>query len=83
SGQGVLPWLIELRPALLKVPQISVQNLKYDHNRHELRLQAVAAEFQHFEQLRVLLVEGFEVEQGQLNRDGQQVSGALVLRRRS
>ncbi|MDO6707483.1 type II secretion system protein GspL [Photobacterium sp. 1_MG-2023] len=83
SGQGLLPWLVKLRPSLSKVPQISVQNLKYDHNRNELRLQAVAGEFQHFEQLRVLLVEDFEVDQGQLNRDGQQVSGALVLRRRT
>ncbi|KDM92165.1 type II secretion system protein GspL [Photobacterium galatheae] len=83
SGQGLLPWLVKLRPALSKVPQLTVHNLKYDQNRKELRLQAVAAEFQHFEQLRVLLVEEFEVDQGQLNREGQQVSGALVLRRRS
>ena len=49
----------------------------------ELRFQASAAEFQHFEQLRTLLAETFEVEQGQLNKEGNQVTGAVVLRRKS
>ncbi|MFZ6044446.1 GspL/Epsl periplasmic domain-containing protein, partial [Vibrio natriegens] len=56
---------------------------KYDQNRGEIRFQAVAAEFQHFEQLRTLLTEQFEVEQGQLNREGNQVTGAVVVRRKS
>ncbi|MGF1725849.1 type II secretion system protein GspL [Photobacterium nomapromontoriensis] len=84
SGNGgLLPWLAQLQPMLSQVPQLTVQNVKYDQNREEIRFQAVAAEFQHFEQLRTLLIDQFTVEQGQLNRDGNQVSGAIVLRRKS
>ena len=83
SDQGLLPWLLQLKPVLSKVPQMTILNMKYDQNRGELRLQASAAEFQHFEQLRTLLAKEFEVEQGQLNKEGNQVNGAVVLRRKS
>lgn len=83
DAQGVLPWLAQLQPALSKVSQLTVQNLKYDQNRGELRFQASASEFQHFEQLRTLLAEEFEVQQGQLNKEGNLVTGAVVLRRKS
>ncbi|WEM42176.1 type II secretion system protein GspL [Photobacterium sp. DA100] len=83
SSEGILHWLAELQPSLAKVSQISVQNFRYDQNRKEMRFQAVASEFQHFEQLRTLLDENFEVELGQLNREGNQVTGAIVLRRKS
>ncbi|MEJ2766436.1 type II secretion system protein GspL [Photobacterium sp. MCCC 1A19761] len=83
SNEGLLPWLAQLQPALSKVPQLNILNVKYDQNRAELRLQASSAEFQHFEQLRLLLTEQFEVEQGQLNKVENQVTGAVVLRRKS
>ncbi|WP_245823638.1 type II secretion system protein GspL [Photobacterium proteolyticum] len=83
SEEGLLRWLAQLKPALSKIPQLSVQNLKYDQNRAELRFQASSAEFQHFEQLRTLLAEKFEVQQGQLNKEGNQVTGSVVLRRKS
>lgn len=83
SEEGILPWLAELKPVMSKVSQLSVLNMKYDQNRGELRFQASAAEFQHFEQLRTLLAEKFEVQQGQLNKEGNLVTGAVVLRRKS
>ncbi|MGF1700999.1 type II secretion system protein GspL [Photobacterium makurazakiensis] len=83
SNDSVLPWLAELQPSLAKVSQLSVQNLRYDQNRGEIRFQAVAADFQNFEQLRTLLAEQFEIDMGQLNREGNQVTGAVVLRRKS
>ena len=83
STEGILYWLAELQPSLGKVSQLSVQNFRYDQSRNEMRFQAVASEFQHFEQLRTLLDEDFEVELGQLNREGNQVTGAIVLRRKS
>lgn len=83
STEGILYWLAELQPSLAKVTQLSVQNFRYDQNRNEMRFQAVASEFQHFEQLRTLLDEDFDVELGQLNREGNQVTGAIVLRRKS
>lgn len=83
TDEGILSWLVKLKPALGKVSQLSVLNLKYDQNRGELRFQASATEFQHFEQLRTLLAEEFEVEQGPLNKEGNLVTGAVVLRRKS
>ena len=83
STEGILYWLAELQPSLAKVSQLSVQNFRYDQNRNEMRFQAIASEFQHFEQLRTLLDEAFDVELGQLNREGNQVTGAIVLRRKS
>lgn len=83
STEGILLWLAELQPSLAKVSQLSVQNFRYDQNRNEMRFQAIASEFQHFEQLRTLLDEDFDVELGQLNREGTQVTGAIVLRRKS
>jgi len=83
SDKGVLPWLVQLKPVLSEVPQMTIQNVKYDENRGELRLQASSTEFQHFEQIRTLLAEQFIVEQGQLNKDGERVNGTVVLRRKS
>ncbi|UTV27628.1 type II secretion system protein GspL [Photobacterium atrarenae] len=83
DGEGLLPWLAQLQPALSQVPQLNILNVKYDQNRSELRLQASGAEFQHFEQLRLLLTEQFDVQQGQLNKVENQVTGAVVLRRKS
>ncbi|MGR5129677.1 type II secretion system protein GspL [Photobacterium swingsii] len=83
NQEGLLPWLAQLEPIFKKVPQVAFSNLKYDQNRGELRLQATAAEFQHFEQLRTLLAAEFTVQQGQLSKEGNQVNGAVVLRRKS
>lgn len=83
GGEGLLPWLAQLQPALSQVPQLSILNVKYDQNRSELRFQASATEFQHFEQLRLLLTDQFDVQQGQLNKVENQVTGAVVLRRKS
>ncbi|OBU45996.1 type II secretion system protein GspL [Photobacterium phosphoreum] len=80
---GMLMWLSELKPALTKVPTIKIVNLKYDQTRGELRLQATAAGFQDFEQLRSALSTQFVVEQGQLTKQDDLVSGAVVLRRKA
>ncbi|WP_087023289.1 type II secretion system protein GspL [Thaumasiovibrio subtropicus] len=83
SGEGILPWLAELEPSFKKVPQFSLTSLRFDHNRSELRLQGEANDFAPFEQMRVLLSEQYEVEQGQLNRRDEKVQGMLTLRRKS
>lgn len=80
---GMLMWLSELKPALTKVPTIKIINLKYDQTRGELRLQATAAGFQDFEQLRSALSAQFTVDQGQLTKEDNLVSGAVVLRRKA
>ncbi|WP_240478246.1 type II secretion system protein GspL [Photobacterium aquae] len=86
AGEGqadLLSWLSQIQPALGKVPQISVLNLKYDENRGEMRFQAIGGDFQHFNQLSALLEKEFKVELGQLSREGSSVTGAVVLRRKS
>ena len=80
---GMLMWLSELKPALIKVPTIKIVNLKYDQTRGELRLQATAAGFQDFEQLRSALSAQFVVDQGPLTKQDDLVSGAVVLRRKA
>ncbi len=80
---GMLMWLSELKPALTQVPTIKIVNLKYDQTRGELRLQATAAGFQDFEQLRSALSSQFIVDQGQLTKQDNLVSGAVVLRRKA
>jgi general secretion pathway protein L len=83
ADNGILMWLSELKPALAKAPSVKVVNLKYDRKRGELRLQATSSDFQGFEQLRSILSQSFNVEQGQLNKQDGLVSGAVVLRRKA
>ncbi|WP_261816444.1 type II secretion system protein GspL [Vibrio gallicus] len=76
----MLTWLIEVQAALKDNKNVKIQNLKYDGNRDELRIQAQANDFQTFEKIRVALSEKFAVEQGQINRNGDLVSSSYVLK---
>lgn len=82
GGDDLLAWMAELAPYLAKVPQVKLQSLKFDGKRDELRLQASASDFPYFEKLTSELSAKFEVEQGQLNKNQNQVFGAIVIRRK-
>jgi general secretion pathway protein L len=82
GGDDLLTWMSELAPYLAKVPQVKLQSLKFDGKRDELRLQASASDFPYFEKLTSELSGQFEVEQGQLNKNQDQVFGAIVIRRK-
>lgn len=82
GGDDLLAWMSELAPYLAKVPQVKLQSLKFDGKRNELRLQASASDFPYFEKLTSELSVQFEVEQGQLNKNQNQVFGAIVIRRK-
>jgi len=86
SGQGshdsLLVWLAQLPQSLAKVKSMDVVSVKYDGARGEIRIQAKADDFQSFEAVRSELSEQFEVEQGQLNRNGKEVFGSYVIRRK-
>lgn len=82
DGDDLLAWMAELAPYLAKVPQVKLQSLKFDGKRDELRLQASASDFPYFEKLTSELSAKFEVEQGQLNKNQNQVFGAIVIRRK-
>ncbi|WP_300175587.1 type II secretion system protein GspL [uncultured Aliivibrio sp.] len=82
GGDDLLAWMSELTPYLVKVPQVKLQSLKFDGKRDELRLQASASDFPYFEQLTSELNTKFDVEQGQLNKNQDQVFGAIIIRRK-
>ncbi|WP_085300684.1 type II secretion system protein GspL [Cognaticolwellia mytili] len=82
SGEsaGFLPLLINLEPALASVPEIKPQTLKFDGKRKEVRMQAVAKDYQYFEKLKVALEKaGLTVNLGAQNNQGDQISGSFSI----
>ncbi|EGR0285629.1 type II secretion system protein GspL [Vibrio cholerae] len=79
SVGSVLKWLSPL-PEALKGINLQLQSIKFDSNRSEIRLEATSRDFQSFEQARTQLEQYFAVEQGQLNKNGEQVFGVFVVK---
>ncbi|WP_200854779.1 GspL/Epsl periplasmic domain-containing protein, partial [Klebsiella pneumoniae] len=79
SVGSVLKWLSPL-PEALKGVNLQLQSIKFDSNRSEIRLEATSRDFQSFEQARTQLEQYFAVEQGQLNKNGEQVFGVFVVK---
>lgn len=67
-------------PEALKGVNLQLQSIKFDSNRSEIRLEATSRDFQSFEQARTQLEQYFAVEQGQLNKNGEQVFGVFVVK---
>lgn len=82
NGESVLDWLEPLPAALKDQPSATIQNIRYDANRGEVRIEAIMDDFQAFEVVRTKLAEKFTVSQGPLDREGEKVSGSFVLRRK-
>ena len=82
SDESLLLALAKLPQALKFVPDFTLTGIKYDRQRSEIQLQANSKDFQAFEQAKVQLEKQFLVEQGQLSKSGESVSGNLVLRSR-
>ncbi|WP_217524661.1 type II secretion system protein GspL [Vibrio metschnikovii] len=80
QGEDVLSWFSRLPETIGSVTDMQVQSLRFDGNRSEVRLDVTSSDFQSFEQARVKLAEYFLVEQGQLSRNEQRVSGSFVLK---
>lgn len=83
SQSGIMVWMAEIGPLLDAAPSIELDALRFDQNRDELRLNARGKDFGDFEKLREALSTTYNTELGQLSRDGQAVTGAFVLRRKS
>lgn len=80
DSAGFLPLLINLEPALASVPEIEPQTLKFDGKRKEVRMQAVAKDYQYFEKLKVALEKsGLSVNLGAQNNQGEQISGSFSI----
>jgi general secretion pathway protein L len=64
-----------------EVKQFSVETMRFDLRRNELRLRAKGKDFQTFGQVKALLEQqGLSVEQGSLNNDGDAVVGELRIK---
>ncbi len=79
SSSSFLTWVQRLPEGMGNVPDMTIQSLKFDGNRREVRLQGKSKDFQGFEVARENLTKQFSVELGQLNRSGTQVVGSFVL----
>ena len=72
--------LSQVQPAFAKVPELKPESLKFDSKRQELRLQAIANDYQHFERFKAALNgANLTVKQGAQNNQGEQVTGSFSI----
>jgi len=77
---GFLTMLSKVQPAFATVPELKPESLKFDGKRQELRLQAVADDYQHFERFKSALnAANLAVKQGAQNNQGEQVTGSFSI----
>jgi len=77
---GFLAMLSKVQPAFAKVPELKPESLKFDGKRQELRLQAIADDYQHFERFKSALnAANLTVKQGAQNNQGEQVTGSFSI----
>ncbi len=83
SDDGVLVWLSQLQPILAQVPGMTMESLRFERERQELKFEASGKDFSEFETLRGKLSEHFNTELGQLNRSEEKITGIFLLKRAS
>ena len=77
---GFLAMLSQVQPAFAKVPSLKPDSLKFDGKRQELRVQAIADDYQHFERFKnALNLANVTVKQGAQNNQGEQVTGSFSI----
>jgi len=77
---GFLSMLSQVQPAFAKVPGLKPESLKFDGKRQELRIQAIADDYQHFERFKgALNTANLTVKQGAQNNKGEQVTGSFSI----
>ena len=77
---GFLSMLSKIRPAFSAVPELKPESLKFDGKRQEIRIQAVASDYQHFEKFKnEVLKTKLSVNQGAQNNQGDEVSGSFSI----
>lgn len=80
GGLSMLAILSQLSDAFAS-SGVSPQTLRYDASRTELRMQSVANNFESLERFRRdIQALGFEVDQGAINNQGDQVVGVVIVR---
>ncbi len=80
DSASFLTMLSKVQPAFAKVPGLKPESLKFDGKRQELRVQAIADDYQHFERFKnALNAANFTVKQGVQNNQGEQVTGSFSI----
>lgn len=80
GGVSLLAMLSQLSGAF-SASKVTPQSIRFDKKRAELRLQAVASNFESLERFKTMAEQqGFEVQQGAINNRDNQVLGALVIK---
>jgi general secretion pathway protein L len=80
SESSFLTMLTQVQPALALVPEIKPQTLKFDGKRNEMRMQALASDYQYFDKLKTALENNkLSVSQGAQNNQGEQISGSFSI----
>lgn len=80
DSSGFLAMLSKVQPAFTQVPQLKPESLKFDGKRQELRLQAIANDYQHFEQFKAALNNAnLAVKQGAQKNQGEQIIGSFSI----
>jgi len=80
SENSFLTLLTQVQPALALVPEIKPQTLKFDGKRNEIRMQAMASDYQYFDKLKIALEDNkLTVSQGAQNSQGEEISGSFSI----
>lgn len=77
---GFLAMLSQVQPAFAKTPGLKPESLKFDGKRQELRLQAIADDYQQFERFKgALSTTNVTVKPGAQRNQGDQVTGSFSI----
>ena len=80
NGLTMLAMLDQLSPAFSQT-NVKPQSIRFDGERSELRLQAIASTFEALEQFSTQAQQaGFTVEQGAINNRDNQVIGSVIIK---
>jgi general secretion pathway protein L len=79
-NEGALALLTALSETIGDMQEIQLQNIHYDAQREDIRIDVQGKNFESFELTREKLAQRFEVEQGPLNRANSLVSGSYSLK---
>ncbi|WP_412971566.1 type II secretion system protein GspL [Glaciecola sp. MF2-115] len=80
GGISMIVMLTQMSPSFANTG-VTPQSIRYDASRTELRMQSVASNFESLEKFRrEVQALGFEVDQGAINNQGDQVIGTVVIK---
>ena len=80
SHTGFLVMLGKIRPAFEAVPELKPESLKFDGKRQEIRLQAIANDYQYFDKFKIEIEKNqLSVKKGAQSNQDDQVSGSFSI----